>query len=187
MTVDEQLNDIAKKLSSPAFVAKAGTMAADYIRMHIEAGSFAPLSPVTQQFRGYGEPLKDTHRLVNSITGEIKDQQTASVGTTLIQAPILNNGGTITAKKNWLFIPGPRMRYYMRKFGYSAKDVLNGLRSSNFYVYRVGRTIVYRKKEKKAEPHVAFYLKKSVTIPARPFFYLTDEEAEVIFKECSQF
>ena len=183
MIVDD-LNDIAKKLTSPALVVKAGTMAADYIRMHIETGSFAPLSPVTQQFRGQGQPLKDTHRLLNSITAEVKDQQTSSVGTTLIQAPILNNGGTISAKKNWLFIPGPRMRYYMRKFGYSAKDVLNGLRSSDFYVYRAGRTIVYRKKDKKAAAHVAFYLKKTVTIPARPFFYLSDEEIESILKEC---
>jgi len=49
----------------------------------------------------------------------------------------------------------------------------------------------YREKKKKRNEsgklqnvdHVIYYLKKSVEIPARPFFYLTDKEMGVIMNE----
>lgn len=186
MTVDEELVEIANKLKETASVAKAGIMAEDYIRLHIVQGKLEPISSVTQQFRGgkNGKPLQDTGSLRDSITSELISENTVSVGTNKIYAPLQNNGGTITAKKEWLFIPGPRMRYYQRKFGAKPKDVLAGLRSEDFYVYRMGRTIVYRKKSKQAKPHVAYYLKKSVVIPKREFFFLTEDEKSTILREC---
>jgi phage gpG-like protein len=66
--------------------------------------------------------------------------------------------------------------------------VLGGLKAGGFSVFRMGRTMRYWKKGKKPpkDPRdypVAYYLKKSVEIPARPFFYLTPEELSLIMEE----
>ena len=47
----------------------------------------------------------------------------------------------------------------------------------------VKETTETKEKEKGSEAHVAYYLKKSVEIPKREFFYLTDEELNQITKE----
>ena len=63
----------------------------------------------------------------------------------------------------------------------------NGVQDiEGFWVYRAGRAVFYREKEKGSKAHVAYYLKKSVEIPKREFFYLTDEELNqrVIIKSC---
>lgn len=184
--VDAELKKITAELSDPGKVALAGTMAADIIRKHLYEGEgFEPLSQVTKDYRGdkKGRPLRDTLHLRDSITAELVNKDTSSVGTTVKYAPIQNNGGVITAIKDWLFIPGPRMRYYERKYGRKPGDVLNGLRSEGFWVYRAGRAVFYREKEKGSKAHVAYYLKKSVEIPKREFFYLTDEEFTQITQE----
>lgn len=182
--VSEELNRIAQKISKPEKLSKAGTLAAETIRKHLyEGDGFEPLSKVTSDYRGKGKPLQDTGSLRDSITAELVNKNTVSVGTNKVYAPIQNNGGTITAKKQWLWIPGPRMRSYQRRYGYDVKDVLEGLRSEDFYVYRVGRTIQYREKKKGSTAHIAFYLKKSVEIPKREFFYLSDRELQQIVDE----
>ncbi len=182
--VDAELTRITKSLQGTAKVALAGIMAADMIRQHLyEGDGFEPLGQVTMDYRGDGRPLQDTGHLRDSITAELVGNETVSVGTNVKYAPIQNNGGVITAKKQWLYIPGPRMRYYERRYGRKPGDVLKGLRSEDFWVYRAGRTICYKAKEKGAEAHVAYYLKKSVEIPKREFFYLTDEELNSIMKE----
>lgn len=185
MSVEDELVQIAEKLQDTKMVAKAGVIASDYIRNHIYSGAFEPLSPATIDYRGSGKPLQDTGSLRDSITSELVNGQTVSVGTTKIYAPIQNNGGTITAKKDWLWIPGPRMRYYQRKYGYKVGEVLKGLKSEGFSVFRMGRTVVYKKSGRKAKTHVAFYLKKSVVIPARRFFELTEDEKTTILQECT--
>lgn len=184
--VDAELKKITAELSDSGKVALAGVKAADIIRKHLYEGEgFEPLGQVTKDYRGdsKGRPLLDTGHLRDSFTAELVNKETVSVGTTVKYAPIQNNGGVITAKKEWLFIPGPRMRYYERKFGRKPGDVLNGLRSEGFWVYRAGRAVFYREKEKGSKAHVAYYLKKSVEIPKREFFYLTDEELNQITEE----
>ena len=182
--VSEELNSIAQKINNSAKLKQTGTMAAETMRKHLyEGNGFDPISQTTRDYRGEGKPLQDTGALRDSITAELVNSSTVSVGTNKVYAPIHNNGGTITAKKEWLWIPGPRMRSYQRRYGYGVKDVLDGLRSEDFFVYRAGRTIQYREKSKEAVPHIAFYLKKSVEIPKREFFYLTDRELQQIVDE----
>jgi phage gpG-like protein len=107
------------------------------------------------------------------------------VGTNKPYAKLQNNGGVIRAKKNWLWIPAAGTRQLQRRYGYSPADVLRGLKAADFSVFRRGRTMCYRAKggKKSAETKVAYYLKKSVEIPARPFFYLTPEETALIMEE----
>lgn len=181
--VDQLLYGIAENLTDQKRVLKAGIMGADYIRKHIQDADFEPLSSVTVEYRGKGDPLKDTLSLRDSITFELVNGATVSVGTNKLYAPIQNNGGVITARKQWLFIPAGGTRQLERRYGRKPGDVLSGLRNEGYWVYRVGRTVCYRKKSKKAKPHVAYYLKKSVEIPKREFFYLTDNELETILSE----
>lgn len=181
----EALQQISKALDSTAMAKKAGIMAADMIRSHIDKGTgFAPLSPATIAYRGPGQPLKDTGALRDSINSQLEGGDTASVGTTKEYAPRQNNGETLTAKGNgWLFIPAAGTRQLERRYGKKVSSVLSGLKGEGFSVYRVGRTMCYRKRKSKQPGKVAYYLKKSVTIPARRFFYLTAEEMNQILEE----
>lgn len=184
-SANKALEDMAKNLDEKSKAKKAGLMASEMIRNHIYTGEgMPPLSAATTAYRGQGNPLQDTGALRDSITYELIGNNTASVGTDKVYAPIQNNGGTITAKKNWLFIPAAGVKKLERSFGYGPTNVLKGLKVKN-YVYRVGRTICYRERGTNAPGRVVYYLKKSVVIPKRRFFYLSDEEISQILSEVS--
>lgn len=180
-----ELERMAKALDAPAMARKAGIMAADAIRSHIDKGTgFAPLSPATIAYRGAGKPLLDTGALRDSINSQLVGSDTVSVGTTKEYAPRQNNGETITAKGNgWVYIPAAGTRQLERRYGSKISSVINGLKSEGYSVYKAGRTMVYKKKKSKQPGKVLYYLKKSVTIPARRFFYLTSQELEEIMEE----
>lgn len=180
----EELEELEKRLERTDRLEKAGVMAADMIRSHIYKGEgFDPLAPVTAAYRGKGRPLQDTSTLRKSIASEMTAADTVSVGTTVRYAPLHNEGGTIRAKKDWLFIPASGVRKLERTHGKSPAAVIAALKGMNYSIYRVGRTVCARKKEKGAKPRTLYYLKKSVEIPKREFFYLTASESETIFKE----
>lgn len=185
-SASKALEDMAKNLDEKSKADKAGKFAMEAIRGHIYyATGMPPLSAATKAFRGSdANPLQDSGALRDSITYEVVGNNTASVGTNKVYAPIQNNGGTITAKKNWLFIPAAGVKKLEGSFGYGPTNVLKGLKANN-YVYRVGRTICYRKRGTNAPGRVVYYLKKSVVIPKRRFFYLTDEEISQILSEVS--
>jgi phage gpG-like protein len=182
----DTLDRLSKALQSPSKLKTVGGMAAEIIRGHIHEGrGWRPLAPATVAYRGAGKPLKDTGGLRDSITHQVVDDRTVIVGTNKPYAPIQHEGGVIRAKKNWLWIPGPGVRKLSRRYGYSPTEVLRGLKANGFSVFRRGRTMCYRRKKEKGPDkiRVAYYLKKSVEIPARPFFYLTAEEMALIAGE----
>jgi len=178
-------DDIIRQLKDTRILLKAGAMAVEKIRDHIIKGELAPLSPATTAYRGKGKPLQDTRVMLNSITYELAGRDKVLVGTTAVQARLMNDGGVVAAKKNWLFVPGPGMRSWMRKYGPGIGTVLAAIKAHDNYVFRKGRTICYRKKGKGAKDKVAVYLCKQVTVPARPFFYLTAQELERIMEACA--
>ncbi len=181
----DELERIQMALRSPAQLRRAGVMAADAIRGHIDEGAgFAPLSPATIAYRGPGRPLRDTGALRDSISSQVVSSDTVSVGTTKEYAPRQNNGETITARGNgWIFIPAAGTRQLERRYGSKISSVINGLKGDGFSVYKAGRTMAYRKRKGRQPGRVLYYLKRSVTIPARRFFYLTDRELDEIMEE----
>ena len=192
MGVLEILDRLAISLKTPAKLDVIGGMAVEMIRRKIHSGrGFAPLSPATAEYRGAGRPLQDTGALRDSITYKKIDERTVSVGTNKPYAAIQHNGGVIRAKKAWLWIPAAGVRKLQRRYGFSPTDVLNGLKADGYSIFRKGRTMRYREKRKKRgedgklqyADHVLYYLKKSVEIPARPFFYLTDKEMGLLAQE----
>ena len=177
------LKSVISNLKSPHAARVAGDMAAGFIQKHISDGEgFSPLAPATEEYRGKGKPLQDTGTLLRSIKAEQTGPGRATVFTELKYAPLQNNGGTITAKKDWLFIPASGTRTLERRYGYSPREVLSGLRAAGYWVFRVGRTVCYKAKGKK-RLHVAYYLKKSVAVPARRFFYISESELAMISRE----
>jgi phage gpG-like protein len=192
MGVIETLDSLANSLKTPSKLGTIGGMAVEMIRGKIHSGQgFAPLSPATAAYRGAGRPLQDTGGLRDSITFKVVDERTVTVGTNKPYAAIQHNGGVINAKKNWLWIPAAGTRQLQRRYGYGPTDVLNGLKAAGYSIFRKGRTMCYREKKKKRSEsgqlqnvdHVLYYLKKSVEIPARPFFYLSDKEMDLLMKE----
>ncbi|MDR0302341.1 MAG: phage virion morphogenesis protein [Treponema sp.] len=188
----EALDNLAKALQTPGKLVTIGGMAAEMIRGKIHKGDgFAALSPATAAYRGAGRPLQDTGALRDSITFKVVDERTVSVGTNKPYATIQNNGGVIRAKKNWLWIPAVGTRQLQRRYGYSPTDVLKGLKAEGYSIFRKGRTMCYREKRKKRNEsgrlqnvdHVLYYLKKSVEIPARPFFFLSDNDMDLLMRE----
>ena len=192
MSVIDTLDSLARSLQTPSKLSTIGGMAAEMIRSHIHSGQgFATLSPATAAYRGAGRPLQDTGSLRDSITFKVVDEQTVSVGTNKPYAAIQNNGGVIHAKKNWLWIPAAGTRQLQRRYGYSPTDVLKGLKAEGYSIFRRGRTMCYREKRKSRNEdgklqykvHTLYYLKKSVEIPARRFFYLSDNEMDLLMRE----
>jgi phage gpG-like protein len=191
MGVIETLDNLANSLKTPSKLGTIGGMAVEMIRGKIHSGQgFAPLSPATAAYRGAGRPLQDTSGLRYSITFKVVDD-TVTVGTNKPYAAIQHNGGVINAKKNWLWIPAAGTRQLQRRYGYGPTDVLNGLKTAGYSIFRKGRTMCYREKKKRRNEggqlqnvdHVLYYLKKSVEIPARPFFYLSDKEMDLLMRE----
>jgi len=192
MGVIDTLDGVARSLQNPSGLSAIGGMAAEMIRGHIHDGQgFAPLSPATTGYRGPGRPLQDTGALRDSVTHKVINERTVSVGTNKPYAAIQNSGGVIRAKKNWLWIPAAGTRQLQRRFGYSPTDVLNGMKAAGYSIFRMGRTMCWREKRKSRngagkleyKSHILYYLKKSVEIPARKFFYLSDHEMDLLMKE----
>ena len=186
------LDDLYNALKMPGKLSAIGGMAAELIRAKLHKGDgFEPLSPATAAYRGQGRPLQDTGSLRDSITFKVIDDRTVSIGTNKIYAAIQHNGGVINAKKEWLWIPAAGTRKLQRRYGYSPTDVLRGLKAEGYSVFRKGRTMCFREKKKKRNDagvlqnmdHVLYYLKKSVQIPARPFFYLNENDMKLLMKE----
>ena len=132
--------------------------------------------------------------MLGSITYKVVDGQTVSIGTNKPYAAIQNYGGVIRAKnKEWLWIPGPELRKIQRKkgSGFEIKAVLDYYKSQGYSIYRRGFSVGYneKKKTRNAEGkleykyHILFILKKSVEIPPRRFFYLSDKEMDLLMKE----
>jgi len=193
MDVLDTLDSLSRSLEKSSKLAVIGNMAVDIIRGHIYDGTgFAPLAPATEAYRGTGKPLQDTGGLRDSITFKVDiDQHMVSVGTNKPYAAIQNNGGVIRAKKEWLWIPAAGVRQLQRRYGYSPTDVIRGLKASGYLVFRMGRTMVYKEKRRSRneegklqyQVHVLYYLKKSVEIPARKFFDLSDREMGLLAQE----
>ena len=188
----EALDALAAALKTPGKLAAIGGIAVEMIRSKIHKGEgFTPLSPATVAYRGPGRPLQDTGALRDSITYKVIDEKTVSVGTNKPYAAVHHNGKEIHAKKDWLWIPAAGTRKLQRRYGYSVTDVLKGLKTEGYSIFRKGRTMCFKEKRRSRneegklvyKDHVLYYLVKSVRIPPRPFFYLTDRDMKLIMQE----
>ena len=156
----------------------------------INRGIELPNAPLTRAWKkGSNTPLRDTGRLMSSITYKA-GKDLVIWGSNLLYAGIHQLGGTIkpvNAKK--LAIPaGWDTRRLMRKYGETPEKCIEGLKKAGWKIWFRDRSImgVPPRKRKKAEPVVLFIRKKKVEIPARPFLRFEEPEKrafEEVFKK----
>lgn len=149
------------------------------------------LSRITAENRpgSGGHPLADTGALMRSIAYEA-DSASVVIGSPLRYARIVSDGGTITARRaRMLAIPAGRrwaaatraagtVRALLRKYGpdvrFTGKAILIRVRDNS------RRVSALESNSPPDEWEVAFYRRRSVTIPARPFLKETTENIERI-------
>lgn len=150
-------------------------------------GGISPANaPLTTAVKRGSKTLRDSGALLASISGTASSDQ-AKVGTNHIGAKINHFGGTIRAKKTWLFIPASAktrtlQRRYSTKIGSLIKMMRNDGYSVWFQVKGAKGVVLAKEKGKKGNPFVLFVLKKEVTIPARPFLTIDEIDRKVILR-----
>lgn len=160
------------------------------IQGRIKAGLKPDNSAVTQAYKKNNLPLRDTGQYFASFTWQHAGKNRIKVGTPKKQARILNDGGKITPKKaKMLYIPaGAFTRQIERKSNASTsaessvRAVIDWLENNGYQVWWA-KNVVMCKKGKKGKETPVYYLKKQVTIPARPHIYVSQEDRIFILRK----
>ncbi len=138
-------------------------------------------APLTRRFKKGSGTLRDTGRLLSSITYRLRGDDAVEVGTSLRYARIHQEGGTIrpkAAKK--LAIPASwQTRRLMRRHGQSVRAVLDALKGQGWSIWFTDGAIM-GKKGKKGRAQVLFVRKSSVDIPRRRFLFVDQRDEGVI-------
>lgn len=150
----------------------------------IRSGIGPANAPLTVAVKRNDKTLRDRGQLMASFSHR-EDEEKVVVGTNHIAAKTLQYGKTIRAKGKWLWIPAnSHTRSWQRKYGFGPGDVMKGIKSDGYKTWIQSRNsssgVVLAKKGKRGKVWVVFILKKSVTIPARPFLYLDETDIKVI-------
>jgi phage gpG-like protein len=179
-----KLKELPQKLFNTAFFNELGQYMVSSTQRKIRSGIRPENAPLTKSYKKSGLTLRDTGRLLSSITYKA-DAISVVVGTNVIYGRIHQLGGTIQPKKaRKLWIPaGWETRKLMRRYGASPGAVVKAMKSAGYRVWksRSGKAILYA--DKKGKPRVLFVLKDSVQIPARPYLKVDDADVQVITKK----
>ena len=111
------------------------------------------------------------------------------------QARLLQEGGTIRPKNaKALWIPaGPKTRRLMKRYGaHTPGDLIKAMKADDydgFYtplskvycMYKKGKTLKQGGTGKGGKPFALFIVRRSVTIPARPFLYHDGRDLAYLF------
>ena len=167
------------------------------VQKNIEKGITPANAALTQEVKQGNKTLRDTGRLRASLTARHSETE-AVVGTNVPYAETHNpqdgRAETVIRAKNGknLAIPASaRVRTFQRRYGFSAREVIAGLKKDNYIVFRPlkngkpGNVIfaqkkVISRKTMRGASIPLFILKKSVKIPARPFLFIPDAILETM-------
>lgn len=150
-------------------------------------------APLTQAVKQGNKTLRDNGELAASIAPHNGDLW-AAASTNKKQARILQEGGTITAKKKALFIPaGAQTKKLMITYGTRRPSgLIEKMKADGYSFFRTPLSkVFFAKKGKRGKPFALFIIRKSVKIPERPFLYIDGREntfitniiRDAIFKE----
>ncbi|MEM1542871.1 MAG: phage virion morphogenesis protein [Ignisphaera sp.] len=174
------LQDMPKKVFSTPLMREIGTYMVSSTQRKITSNIPPANAPLTQAVKQSNLTLRDTGRLLSSITYLAYPHQVI-VGTNLIYAPIQQLGGTIKPRKaKKLWIPaGAHTRKLLRRYG-TPQGVIEGLRAVGYRVWisKSKRAVLYAKKG--GSPQVLFILKDQVDIPARPFLRVDEKDEKIV-------
>ena len=169
-------------------------MALSAIQKNIESGIKPDNAPLTKAVKQGNNTLRDTGKLRSSLTARSTETE-AAVGTNVPYAHIHNpeDGRTATVIRpkgaKFLCLPASfETRQKLRQHGWSVREVIKGLEKEGFAVYRPYkkgtrvRANVIMAKKKGENAFALFILKKSITVPARPFMFLPNDVMAAIEK-----
>lgn len=169
-------------------------MALSAIQKNIESGIKPDNAPLTKIVKQGNNTLRDTGKLRSSLTARHSEIE-AAVGTNVPYAHIHNpedgRTATVIRPKGAKFLCLPASAYtrtLYRTYGWSAAEVIAGLQRSGCAVYRPYkkgtrvRANVIMAKKKGENAFALFILKKSITVPARPFMFLPNDVMAAIEK-----
>jgi len=176
----ETLDRIGRRIRDPQLLDLLGSTATSQVQKNIVTGGWAPNAALTQAVKQNAMPLRDSGGLLTSFRHRIEGD-VAIVGTNLPYAEIAHNGGTITPKRSkFLAIPlGRETRAFMRQYGLTPRACLEGMKAAGYSIW-FAKSVIMAKKGKTGRPRALFLLRRSVTIPARPFFRLPAESISVL-------
>lgn len=174
------------------------------VQKNIERGIKPDNAPLTKDVKQGSNTLRDNGKLRSSLHARYSQTQ-AIVATKSPYARVHNpeDGRTKTVIKaksgRFLALPAsPYTRTLYRRYGFSAREVIEGLKYSGAYVYRpykkgshnrsnVIMAVERTKSGKKKKPVAIFILKNEVEIPARPFMFLDDATILALEKRAEQY
>ncbi|AEC02036.1 phage virion morphogenesis protein [Parasphaerochaeta coccoides] len=172
------------------FYARAGQYMVSSTLRKINGGIRPTNAPLTVAIKQGSRTLRDRGQLMSSISSRVEGDA-AIIGTNHPGARLNHFGGTIHPKKGkWLWIPaGGRTRRLQRRYGFSATHIISGLKRDGYKVWMASRkktSGAFMAQKGRGNPFVVFILKKSVTIPARPFLFVDDLDRDVLSRMLAQ-
>lgn len=181
LKVTGKLPDVKPGVS---FYTRAGQYMVSSTQKKIRSGIQPANAPLTVAVKQGNRTLRDRGQLMASFSSRASEDQTV-VGTNHVGARLNQFGGTIRPKKGkWLWIPaGARTRRLQRRYGFSATQVIQGLKGDGYKVWMVSKKKTggaFMAQKGMGKPFALFILKKSVTVPARPFLFVSDEDRRIL-------
>lgn len=179
---------LSRSLRNPRHLMKvAGAYMASSAQRKLISGKWVANSALTQAVKGSSKPLQDRGQLLASQTYRLDGDTKAVIGYRHPGASVLHNGATIRPKRaKFLTLPaGPRTRSMMRRYGFSPRACMEGMKAAGYRVWPIigghgqGAGVIMAAKGK-AQAFVLFRLKKSVKIPARPWLRPDARDHEVL-------
>ena len=185
VTVTKSIGNLAGKIKESALEPTMRKLSKFLVSSAVKKikGDIPPAnSGLTQAVKQGNKTLRDNGQLMASITPQ-NGKTWAAANTNLKYAKINQEGGIIQGKAKGLWLPaGARTRTLSRKYNAnSAGELISAMRNAGYSFYRIKN--VFMAKKKKGEPFPLFVIKKSVTIPSRPFLYISDEDERYITSE----
>lgn len=185
VTVTKSFDNLAGKISEGALEPTMQKLSKFLVSSAVKKinGDIPPAnSGLTQAVKQGNKTLRDDGQLMASIAPQ-NGKTWAAASTNVKYAKINQEGGTIQGKAKGLWLPaGARTRTLSRQYNaQSAGELISAMRSAGYSFYRIKN--VFMAKKKKGEPFPLFVIKKSVTIPSRPFLYISKEDEQYITAE----
>lgn len=185
VTVTKSFDNLAGKISESALEPTMQKLSKFLVSSAVKKinGDVPPAnSGLTQDVKQGNKTLRDNGQLMASIAPQ-NGKTWAAANTNVKYAKINQEGGTVQGKAKGLWLPaGARTRTLSRQYNaQSAGELISAMRSAGYSFYRIKN--VFMAKKKKGEPFPLFVIKKSVTIPSRPFLYINDEDEQYITSE----
>jgi phage gpG-like protein len=198
----KQLTAMTKRIDTVNTVM--APVAVGMVQANMTKGPWTPNAPLTQALKNGGSrALINTGETRASIT-YVLTESGFTVGTNKKHAPLINYGGTVTAKKAQKLILPASKDVKARVDSWGVKQTLDWLESSGWdLIWRPGALIgkcpegrkgfgvqiamtkgKARRKNKRTSKRFSYYLifyrKKSITVPKREFMVLKPDQVKLL-------